>query len=52
MKRKKLHIRMSFFINLTNSKFVWAQPIVDVISLVVGIGMYSKVSRKMMKQEN
>ena len=27
---------------------VWAQPIVDIISLVVGIGMYIKVSRKMM----
>ena len=29
---------------------VWAQPVVDVISLAVGIGMYLKVSRKMMKQ--
>lgn len=30
---------------------VWAQPIVDVISLVVGIGMYLKVSRKMFSRQ-
>lgn len=49
-----IYIPALFLLNaiLGVNGLVWAQPIVDVISLVVGIGMYSKVSRKMMKQEN
>lgn len=46
-----IYIPVLFILNavLGVTGLVWAQPIVDVISLVVGIGMYIKVSRKMMK---
>ncbi|MGN1166946.1 MAG: MATE family efflux transporter [Lachnospiraceae bacterium] len=49
-----IYIPVLFILNavLGVTGLVWAQPVVDVISLVVGIGMYIKVSRKMMKQEN
>lgn len=49
-----IYIPVLFILNamIGVNGLVWAQPIVDVISLVVGIGMYSKVSRKMMKQKN
>lgn len=47
-----IYIPVLFLLNaaLGVTGLAWAQPIVDVISLVVGIGMYIKVSRKMMKQ--
>lgn len=46
-----IYIPMLYILNtmLGVTGLVWAQPVVDVISLVVGIGMYIKVSRKMMK---
>lgn len=47
-----IYIPVLFLLNavLGVTGLVWAQPVVDVISLVVGIGMYLKVSRKMMKE--
>lgn len=47
-----IYIPVLFLLNaiLGVTGLVWAQPVVDVISLAVGIGMYLKVSRKMMKQ--
>lgn len=46
-----IYIPVLFILNaaLGITGLVWAQPIVDVISLVVGISMYIKVSRNMMK---
>lgn len=46
-----IYIPMLYILNtmLGVTGLVWAQPVVDVISLVVGIGMYITVSRKMMK---
>ena len=46
-----IYIPVLFLLNaiLGVTGLVWAQPVVDVISLVIGIGMYLKVSRKMMK---
>lgn len=48
-----IYIPALFILNaiLGVTGLVWAQPIVDVISLVVGIGMYINVSRKMMRQD-
>lgn len=48
-----IYIPVLFILNavLGVTGLVWAQPVVDVISLVVGIGMYLKVSRKMIKSE-
>lgn len=47
-----IYIPVLFILNaaLGVTGLVWAQPIVDVISFVVGIGMYIQVSRKRMKQ--
>ncbi|MDD7389009.1 MAG: MATE family efflux transporter [Lachnospiraceae bacterium] len=47
-----IYIPVLFLLNamLGVTGLVWAQPVVDVISLVVGIGMYLNVSGKMMKQ--
>lgn len=47
-----IYIPVLFLLNaiLGITGLVWAQPVVDVISLVVGIGMYLTVSGKMMKQ--
>jgi len=47
-----IYIPVLFLLNeiLGITGLVWAQPIVDVVSLVVGIVMYLKVSKKMMKQ--
>ena len=46
-----IYIPVLFILNsvLGVTGLVWAQPIVDVTSLVVGIGMYLKASRKMIK---
>ncbi|MGN0155036.1 MAG: MATE family efflux transporter [Lachnospiraceae bacterium] len=48
-----IYIPVLFLLNelLGITGLVWAQPVVDVISLVVGIGMYLFVSRKMIKQK-
>lgn len=45
-----IYIPVLFLLNaaLGVTGLVWAQPIVDVISLAIGIVMYIKVSRKMM----
>lgn len=47
-----IYIPVLFLLNkvLGITGLVWAQPVVDVISLVVGIGMYLRVSRKMIKK--
>ena len=49
-----IYIPVLFLLNgiLGITGLVWAQPIVDVISLVFGIAMYLKTSRKMMKLKN
>ncbi|MGN0325228.1 MAG: MATE family efflux transporter [Lachnospiraceae bacterium] len=46
-----IYIPVLFILNamLGVNGLVWAQPIVDIISLVLGIGMYIWISRKMMK---
>ena len=47
-----IYVPVLFLLNelLGITGLVWAQPIVDVVSLVIGIVMYLKVSKKMMKQ--
>ncbi|MGN0483072.1 MAG: MATE family efflux transporter [Lachnospiraceae bacterium] len=49
-----IYIPVLFLLNaiLGVTGLVWAQPVVDVISLVVGIGMYLRVSKKMIKTAN
>lgn len=49
-----VYIPMLFVLNtaLGITGLVWAQPVADLISLLVGIGMYLSVSRKMMKQKS
>lgn len=49
-----IYIPVLFLLNaiLGVTGLVWAQPVVDVISLVVGIGMYLRVLRKMIKIAN
>lgn len=46
-----IYIPVLFILNavLGVTGLVWTQPVVDIISLVVGIGMYVRVSSKMMK---
>lgn len=49
-----IYIPVLFLLNklLGITGLVWAQPIVDVASLIIGIILYIKVSRKMIKQLN
>lgn len=46
-----IYIPVLFILNamLGVTGLVWAQPLVDIISLVVGIGMYHNVSKKIIK---
>ncbi|MGN0509149.1 MAG: MATE family efflux transporter [Ruminococcus sp.] len=46
-----IYIPVLFILNtvLGVTGLVWAQPVADVISLAIGIVMYIKISRKMMK---
>ena len=48
-----IYIPVLFILNavLGVTGLVWAQPIVDVLSFVLGIGMYVRVSTRMMKYE-